>query len=221
MKFATVVVLAWAALGVATRCRAWDASENIIRLEGAVKGPLSDSFTLKLVENHRYTEKGSFHYYHHTELELGWAFAENWRLSPAFRYITARSKESDWISKPTWLLNLNNSASWRGLNLRTRLRLFHTDLDSVDAITDFRPKLTLQPTQGFTGWSIKPYIADELIYNFQDNSFYRNRFSGGVKLVPLKPLSFDLFLMQELTRLGSQNDWKERYNFGCSAAVYF
>lgn len=221
MKFKIYATAAWLTLATPFHCHAWDASENIIRLDGSVKGSLTESTTLKLAENLRYTNEGQFHYYSHTELEFNWKFAENWELAPAFRYITVRTQETEWQSIPMWMFHLNNTAHLNRIDIKTRLRFTHAVLDDLDDLTDFRPKFTLQPGVGLTQWEIKPYLADELIYNFQDHRFYRNRISGGVKLRPVKPLALDLFIMQELTRIGSQNDWTERYNFGLSAAIRF
>ncbi|MDF7823355.1 DUF2490 domain-containing protein [Pontiellaceae bacterium B12227] len=221
MKYKLYAAIAWVTLGMVLHCQAWDASENIIRLQGSVKGSLTESTTLKLTENLRYTHEGSFHYYSHTELEMGWKFAENWNLAPAFRYISARTQQTDWQGIPVWILNLNNTARLKVIDIKTRLRVLHSDLDQVGDRTDFRPKFSVQPADGFTQWDLKPYLADELIYNFQDNRFYRNRISGGIKLRPANVLALDLFIMQELTRIGSRNDWTERYNLGLSAAILF
>jgi hypothetical protein len=191
----------------------------VIRLEGYVKTPLTESTTLKIAENYRYIEEGRFNYYRHTELEFGWIFAKNWSLAPAARYIRARAQHSDWKESPMWIVNLNQSARLSALDLKTRLRLTYLSADEVSDRTDFRPKFTLLPRKGWTSWKLKPYIADELLYNFQDNTLYRNRLSGGLKLRPAKPLAIDLFIMQESTRIDKDNDWEERFNFGLSAAV--
>ncbi len=200
---------------------AWDITDNVLWLEGAVRGKLAESVTLGINEQMRYLETGGFQYYRHTELSVDWAFARQWSIAPAYRHIMARSRNSGWIAQPMWQLNLNNKTAWGLAEFRTRLRITYIHLDQLDDLTDFRPKVTLLPFQGWTAWNTRPYLSDELIYNFEDNLIYRNRLSIGIRATPLDPLDLEAFLMQELTRPGAKNEWQERFVIGAKATLSF
>lgn len=213
-------------LFVATCCvvitaHAWDVSENSHWLEGALKGTLSDTLAVRLTEQVRYKEKGDFFYFCYTDFCLQWKFAPNWCAAGAFRYISARKPDSDWSATPMWHINLQNQTTMNWLYLCSRLRLSHVQLDGADNLTDFRPKFSLMPLKGWTRSKLKPYLADELMYNFEQNLIYRNRAEGGILCATYNKLALRIFLMQELTRTDSNTNWSETYNMGAGATLKF
>lgn len=204
-----------------TPALSWDSTENRTWLQGALKGDLSDSVSLKLTEQLRYTDNTSFNYYRHTDLGIRWEFVDHWSVEPMYRHILARSKTSDWQSKPTWGLNIRNKTTISGLAIKTRLRFLYADLSEIDLRTDFRPLVVIEPAKGWTALKARPFLSNEFIYNFDQNLYYRNRLGGGLRITPFEVLDLKAFINQELTRDHDRNEWTERYNIVLAAQVSF
>lgn len=207
--------------GSALTAHAWDSTENATWLDGYLKGQLTDTVSVKLAEQLRYKDEGSFNHYRHTEFGAEWSFAKNWSASAAYRYIQARKPDSEWFTKPMVHINLKNKTSLWLFDLKTCLRFSYLFLDGAVDLSDCRPKFALMPFQGWTGWNFKPYAAFEGMYNFEANVAYRYRAGAGLLLTPVNKLSLNLFMMQEQTRLRKNNDWQESYYMGLQAGLKF
>lgn len=218
MKTKVIITIAFS--GIIFTSNAWNSSENNVWLKASVKGSLSEELTFKLSEQIRYKEDGFNYYYRHTEALLQWKFAPTWNFYPAFRYVTATKKDVE-VSTPVWHLNLAHKTKLFGVNLKSRLRLYHTANDGSEDLTDLRPKFSLIPSQGWTAWKLKPYVEDEVMINLNDGWVYLNRLSTGLKLTPFKKLSLCAFISQDLYEQTEKADWHERYNYGLSAGLNF
>ncbi len=208
--------------GTVITAHAWNASENAIWIEGNLKGKLSETLAVKLTEQVRYRDEGKFYFYRYTDFGLSWKFAKNWSLAPGYRYITARKNPtSNWISKPLWRLDLKNETTVSVIDFSSRLRLTYVALDHARDVIDFCPKFTLLLSKAWTSWKLRPYIADEMMYNFEANNIYRNRISGGIKCAPWAKVSIDLFLIHERTEIALNNEWNESYNMGACIGLNF
>ncbi len=196
--------------GTALTASAWYSTENTIWLDGSIKGNVADNLSLKLTEQLRFKDEGRLLNYRYTDIGTTYSFAPAWSITPAWRHIqTRKTASADWSDKNMWHINLNNKTRLAAMDLKSRLRFTYTD-----DLSDFRPEFTLLPHKGFTGWKFKPFVTDELMYNFNEELFYRNRFSAGILCAPTKALSLKTFIMQELTKKAANGNWNESYNMG-------
>jgi len=187
-------------------------------LTGAVQGKLSDKITVKLSEQTRYKDED--HFYKHTDLGFVYKIGKGWSAGAIYRYQDKKNAKGVWQTTDGYLFNLGYIAKGLGAELKSRLRFTYFDANyKDDSSTDVRPRFDLSPAKGFTTWSLKPYIADEIMYNFDDSNLYRNRVFFGLKSKPCKKLSLDLFVMQERTE--TNDEWAENGNSGLTAALSF
>jgi hypothetical protein len=187
-------------------------------MTGTVKYKLNDPVSIKFARQVRW--KNEDHYYSHTDLGIGYALNKGWSVGGAFRYIEKKNKRGAWQSCDGYLLDLVHKAKGRGLHVKSRLRLSYFDPNyNADCSTDFRPRFDLSPANGFTEWKLKPYVADEVMFDVEEKNLYRNRLIVGLKAQPFKSLSLDIFVMQERTETGG--DWAENWNSGLAATVSF
>ncbi|MBN2162591.1 MAG: DUF2490 domain-containing protein [Pontiellaceae bacterium] len=194
---------------------AWDASENTLWIDGSVSGKMAENLTLKLTEQLRYKDDSNLYNYHHTDVCTTYALSKAWKLSAGFRHISTRKSESaDWCDKEMIHINAINKLSFAGMDFQTRMRFCYTDAENTDYLMDARPEFCLMPTKGFTGWKLKPYVSDEIMYNLNEDHQYRNRVSTGLMLVPLKALSLKAFVMHENTQKTIACDFNENFNYG-------
>lgn len=205
--------------GMAATAMAWDSSENAIWLDGSLGGKLSDHVSIKLAEQLRYKDEGKFLAYRHTDIGATYAFNSSWSLTPAFRHIMGRKTfGADWVERDMWHINLNHKTSLKSVAFKSRLRFAYTE---TDHLSDFRPEFTVLPSKGFSDWKIKPYLADEPMYNFNENRFYRNRASIGLLCAPMKGLCLKAFIMQELIEKTRNGGWNEAFNIGLFVGYTF
>jgi hypothetical protein len=185
-------------------------------LTGTMKAGVTSNLTLKAASQQRYRNED--HYYRHTDIGLGYKLNKRWSVSATVRDQTVKSKTGVWNNCTGYLFDVVNSTKGFGLELKSRMRLTYFDPHySADCSSDVRPRFDLLPAKGFTSWKLKPYVADEIMYNFDDGNLYRNRLSVGLKCSPVKALSLDLSLMNEKTE--SNEEWAENWN-ACLAATW-
>jgi hypothetical protein len=211
------------ALLTAAGAKAWDASENQIWLDGSVSGKIVGNLSLKLTEQVRYKEEGDLYCYHHTDICTIYKLAQAWKLSAAFRHISTRSNAtSPWTNKEMYHVNLiNKLVLLDRVDFQTRMRFSYTDADNTDYLADVRPEFCIMPSKGFTGWKLKPYLADEIMYNLNERHLYRNRVCTGLMLAPAKALSLKLFIMHENTEKTEGSGFKENFSYGLFAGYKF
>lgn len=198
---------------------AGQADENDqIWMTGAVKDKVTERVFLKAAEQIRYKDEGR--YYNHADLGIGYVLNKEWAFAGTFRYIEKKSKTGVWQSCDGYLLDLKHKAKGRGMHLKSRFRFSYFDPNySADCSTDFRPRFDLSPASGFTQWKLKPYLAEELMFDLEEKNLYRNRLIVGLKATPARQLSLDLFVMQERTE--NNGSWSENWNSGLSATFSF
>ncbi len=185
-------------------------------LTATVKGSLNDNLSLKFSGQNRYRDDD--HYYRHFDYSAEYKMTKSWSVAGIYRDQIVKSKSGQWRTTAGYMLDINNSMKQFGMELKSRMRFTYFDPHyAADSTTDFRPRFDLLPAKGFTAWSLKPYVADEMMYNFDESNFYRNRLSFGLKFNPASPLTIDLSLMHEVTETNEK--WAENWN-PCLAATY-
>ena len=201
---------------------AWDGSENQIWLDGSVSGTLAENLSMKLSEQLRYKEEGDFYCYKHTDLCAAYKFAKPLTFSVGYRHITTlKNASSDWGIKEMYHINAINTLAFAGMDFKTRMRVCYTEADGTDYLMDLRPEFCLMPSKGFTGWKLKPYLSDEIMYNLNEAHLYRNRVNVGITMTPTASLSLKLFLMHENTQKTESADFNENFNYGLFASYKF
>jgi hypothetical protein len=185
-------------------------------LTGGIKGGLTSNLTLKVSSQQRYRDED--HYYKHMDYGVDYKLSKNWSVCGTFRDQSVKSSKGEWRTTSGYLFDVVNSTKGLGMELKSRMRFTYFDPHfCADCSTDFRPRFDLLPAKGFTLWKLKPYVADEIMYNFDDSNLYRNRLSFGLKCNPMKKLTLDLSLMNEKTE--TNGAWSENWNT-CLAATW-
>ena len=190
-------------------------------MTGGVSWKIDDDFSFKFSNQIRIRDEDF--YYNHTDVGVGYNISKNWNVVPTYRHQRSKNGKGDWKTTNGYMLDINNSVNAFELELKSRMRLayFHPREANKDSSTEARPRFELLPAKGFTQFDIKPYIADEMMYNFDEHKFFRNRFSVGVKFKPVKELSMDVFVMNEQNRNDGVSRWEEQWNCGFAGTVSF
>lgn len=185
-------------------------------LAGMVKAGVTSNLTVKVATQQRFRDED--HYYRHVDYGAAYKLNRSWSLGATFRDQMVKNKKGEWLSCNGYLFDVVNSSRGFGLELKSRMRVTYFDPHyCADCSSDFRPRFDLLPAKGFTSWKVKPYIADEVMYNFDDSNVYRNRVWVGLKCNPVKALCLNLSLMNEKTE--TEGAWAENWNT-CLAASW-
>ncbi len=215
-KFAVVLL----GISFAVPGYSWDASENHIRLQGSMKGQLTDSVYVQLKEQLRYRESDGYFFYRYTEFTTGWNVTSNWTATADYRYFTRRTPGMEWESWPMYHVNLYGRTRIPHLELKSMWRLTHVPYEGRKDLTEFNPKFTLLPAEGVTDWQLRPFAAVEMMYDFEQTLFYLYRLEGGLACKPWEKLSVKCFVTQQRFRTEGSS-WTETYFTGLAAGLSF
>lgn len=83
-----------------------------------------------------------------------------------------------------------------------RSRLEYRDREIKKDIWRYRNKLTIRLPLEFTELKLKPYLADEVFINLDEEGYNRNRLYGGVSFELSKNLTGDIFYLWQSSRSG-------------------
>jgi hypothetical protein len=151
---------------------------------------------------------------------LTWKIDKHWSIAPTFRY-TEKYKNNTTTSMPGGYIDINNSYTYINCNLKTRLRPFYGKTSEGDDVIDFRPKFTLLTNDAWTKAKLKPYVADEMMFDLNDGRLYKNRLSVGIGSTIYNKVAIGIFIMQEMTEDSITHDWSEAYNIGLNTHFKF
>jgi hypothetical protein len=223
----------------AVAAKAWDSEENqvwlqasaetaiytsvktVVAEDGTTTEKASDKLKLKVAQEIRFKDSGSDEFYHHTDFTLSYLLGDGWSVAGIYRYQDKERTNGEWLADNMGLFDLCKKQVFAGVELTGRARLTYTDKRSTDDDPwEIRPRLEVAPAKGWTSWKLKPYLADEMMYDLSEDRFYRNRIYAGLKAAPVKKLCTNLFVMQDNTE-SSAGDWKEYFVFGGCVALKF
>jgi hypothetical protein len=157
--------------------------------------------------------------YSYTDISLPVKLNEHWTLAPAVRAIrTLRGGE--WKDDLMPHVTLFNKTTLGPVTLKNRMRLVRTDKEDteVDPV-QYRHRLDVVSATGWSRWKFKPYVAEEVFYDFTDHDLNQFRTYGGVLFSPLQKVSFDLYVMREDTK--KENSWNDILVFGLMTGFEF
>lgn len=230
-------MMAVAAAWSGATAHAWDKSENQLWLQGSaettvykkvtervaengsVESTVSQRVKLKVAEQFRFKDGDEFQ--HQTDFQVCYLPGGGWSLAGTFRYIDKERTSGDWEANHAGIADLSKTQQIGGLELKGRLRAMYTDkFGTDDDPWEIRPRLDVAPVKGWTSWKLKPYLADEVMYDLSGDNLYRNRVYVGLKAAPHKKVGTNVYLMQECKE-SDAGDWHEYFVVGFSAALKF
>ncbi len=185
----------------------------------SVSWKVNEDLKVKLEEEFRFGDNAEDFYYQHSDLGLSYSGLASWlNLGINYRHIF-EEKSSDWKveNRP----HLNATVKWKlsDLSLSNRGRLEYRNREDADNFYRYRNKFTIKTPFKFTKFEISPYIADEIFYDFDQETLNRNRLYGGVALKLIKSLKADIFYLWESTEKGST--WNDIYVLGTKLKLNF
>ena len=197
-----------------------EAGDNQAWIRFWVLGNINDRVGVKLAREDRYRDSAAEKYYYgYTDISVPVKLDDQWTLAPAVRVIrTLRGGE--WKDDLMPHLTLFNKTTVGPVLLKNRMRLVRTDKEdsNVDPV-QYRHRLDIVSANGWSSWKFKPYVADEVFYDFTDRDLNQNRAYAGLLFSPVHKVSFDLYVMREDTK--KENEWHDILVFGLITGFEF
>jgi len=203
----TLVLVGVIALCASSRCPA-SAEDFIYWAKGTFLIPIKEQWELGFEQKFGFTDESRRLDHHTQDLGVVYTHADGWlKLSGAVKTAHAQTDDRDgWIHETRPHLNAAIFSKLFGLDMANRSRLAYRDIDDEDNLWRFRHKVRFTRPVALTPLEIKPYVADEIFYNFNADRFNGHRLQAGL-FVPLhKKIRLELFYFWHIHK-EDDNDW--------------
>ena len=173
---------------------------------------ISDGLSIKLEEEFRLRENGGNLYYQHSDLGFSYSGLADWLdLGTNYRQVFEK-KNGEW--KEENRPHLNATLKWKlfDCNMSNRARFEYRNAEDSENYWRYRNKLILKLPIKFTKFGIQPYLAEEILYDFNDETLNGNRFYAGLSFELINNLKADMFYLWQTSE--SDHEWSDINVFG-------
>ena len=132
-------------------------------------------------EEFRLGDDGGHLYYHHSDIALIYkGLAEDIDLGFNFRKVYVEDDTNTWRQENRPHLNVTFRKELGTIDFSTRSRLEFRDNELTDDFWRYRNLFTFKLPFELTSLKLKPYIADEIFINLNNEGYIANRVYAGV-----------------------------------------
>ena len=119
----------------------------------------------------------------------------------------ANKKGDDWDRETRPLLNVTVKSTLFGCSVSNRSRIAYRDFEDDDDVWRFRHKITVRSPVTFTPLEIRPYVAEEIFVQFDDEDVNGNRVYGGFYVPLHEQIRLELFYAWHLSE--EEDSWHD------------
>ncbi|MFC1624469.1 DUF2490 domain-containing protein [Candidatus Omnitrophota bacterium] len=180
---------------------------------------IGSDWKVTLEEEFRLGDDATNLYYNHTDLGAAYSGLADWiTVGAHYRHIL-EDKNSDW--KEENRPHLNATLKWKAhdVSFGNRARLEYRNREDAENYWRYRNKFSIKPPIKLSRFEIKPYIEDEIFYDFDEETLNRNRLYGGFSLRLIKNLSGQIYYLWESTE--SSDKWNDTHVLGTKLKLSF
>jgi hypothetical protein len=188
---------------ISDTCFAYDDGDLQYWSTGGVSFDIDKDWRFTFKEEFRLKESGGQLYYHHSEAGFLYKSLSDWiDLGLNYRQAFEKDSEGEWRQENQPSLSVTLKSKLFGFDLSDRSRLEYRDREIKKDIWRYRNKLTIRLPLEFTGLKLKPYLADEVFINLDEEGYNNNRLYVGVSFELSKNLTGDVFYLWQSSRSG-------------------
>lgn len=152
-------------------------------------------------EQFRLGENAGYLYQHHSDLGFVYRSFADWiDLGFNYRQVFEKDSKGEWRQENRPHLNVTLKGKLFDLDLSSRSRFEYRDRENKKDLWRYRNKVTLKLPQEFTKLKLKPYLADEVYFNFGEEGYNRNRIYAGTSFKLAKNIKGEVFYLWQLSR---------------------
>jgi len=173
----------------------------------SVSWEVKDNLKMKLEEEFRFGNNADTLYYQHSDIGVTYSGLASWlSLGINYRQIFEESGSS-WLKENRPHFNVTAKGDFFDWGLSNRARLEYRNRQDNEDYFRYRNKLTIKTPFKFTKFSIQPYVADEIFYDFNVETLNRNRLYLGFTSKLFNQLKANIFyLWQSSEKSDKWND---------------
>ncbi len=173
---------------------------------------IDENWTITAEEELRFGDNASEFYYQHTDVGVVYKnVVENVDLGFNFRKAFTKISRDNWNSENRLHLNLTIKGELFDIPVSNRARIEYRDIDESKNLFRYRNKFTINFPLEFTQLKLKPYLADEVFINCDEDGFNTNRVYAGLKLKLADNIDGSLFYLWQ-TRKPTGSGWGQDIN---------
>jgi hypothetical protein len=175
----------------------------------------------EFTEEFRLGNKGGNLYYQQSDIGFIYSGLADWiDIGLNYGLVFEKDDKTDrWHRENRPHVNLTFKWKMWNLSLSDRNRFEYRDRENAKDLWRYRNKFTIKTPWKLTAWKLKPYVADEIFINLDDEHFNRNRFYAGVSTPLEEKLSLDVYYMLQSSRKGS--DYTDYHVLGTALKFKF
>ena len=173
---------------------------------------IDENWTITAEEELRFVDNASEFYYQHTDVGVVYKnVVENVDLGFNFRKAFTKISRDNWNSENRTHLNLTIRGELFDMPVSNRSRFEYRDIDESKNLFRYRNKFTINFPLEFTQLKLKPYLAEEVYINCDEDGFNKNKVYAGLKLKLADNIDGSLFYLWQ-TRKPSGSGWGQDIN---------
>ncbi|MFH1621965.1 MAG: DUF2490 domain-containing protein [Candidatus Omnitrophota bacterium] len=180
---------------------------------------MDDEWNMSFEEEFRLGDDAGNLYYHHSDLGFTYSGITDWLdVGVNYRHVF-EEKSSDW--KQENRPHVNATVKWKmgDVPLSNRARFEYRNRQDAENYWRYSNKFSVKFPLKFTRLNIQPYIADEIFYDFNEETLNRNRVYAGFSFTLLKNLKAEIYYLLESNE--KSKDWNDTHALGTKLKFSF
>jgi len=152
-------------------------------------------------EEFRLKESGGHFYRHHSDLGFVYKSLADWiDLGFNYRQIFEKDSKGKWRKENRPHLNITLKGKLFDIGVSSRSRFEYRNRENKKDLWRYKNKVTLKFPLELTGLKLQPYLADEVVFNFDEEGYNRNRLYSGVSFKLTKNTKGAVYYLWQSTR---------------------
>jgi hypothetical protein len=158
-------------------------------------------------EEFRLGDGGGHLYYHHSDIALIYkGLAKDIDLGFNFRKVYVEDDTNIWRQENRPHLNVTFRKKFEDIDFSTRSRLEFRDNELTEDLWRYRNLFAFKLPFEWTSLKLRPYIADEIFINLNDEGYIANRVYAGVAFNLLKNVKTAVYYVWQSARTSPGRD---------------
>ncbi len=167
---------------------------------------LDKEWTVTFEEEFRLGDDGGNLYHHHSDIGLVYKGLADWiDVGANFRKVYEDAGDT-WQEENRPHINITLKGKLGDIAVSTRSRFEYRDREEKEDIWRYRNKVTFKLPGELTKLKLKPYLAEEVYINFNEEGYVRNRFYSGVAFNITKNVKADIYYLWQSSRASPGRD---------------
>ncbi|MBN2097537.1 MAG: DUF2490 domain-containing protein [Candidatus Omnitrophica bacterium] len=213
------LIVSAAALFIQQACLAFDDGDFQFWNTEELSWSLVGEWGMQLEQEFRWGDDARNPYYRHTDLGFNYSGLSPW-LDIGFNYRQIfEEKSTEWKSENRPHFNATVKFNLGDFKLSNRSRFEYRNREDADNFWQYRNKLSLKLPVKFTRFELKPYLADEIFVNFDEQELDRNRLCTGWAFKLFKDLGGELYYLWQRSK--KSGNWSDANVLGTKLKLAF